>query len=168
MTMSTIVAPKRDSLVVGISDMKVSNNPSDIIVTHSLGSCLGITAYDPEKKVGGMVHCLLPLSMNDPEQAKTNPYMFVDTGTIELLNKVIAMGAVKERLIIKVAGGAQMMDNNGVFNIGSRNFTTFRKIMWKNKLLIAAQDVGGMAARTLRLFIEDGKVSINMQAETQL
>ena len=67
-----------------------------------------------------------------------------------------------------VAGGAQMLDNNGFFNIGERNFAVFRKIMWKNKMLISASDIGGNNARTMRLFLEDGKVLINTNEEKSI
>ena len=57
--------------VVGVSDLKVSNNVNDSIITHALGSCLGITAYDSRAKVGGMVHVMLPLSKSDLQKAPT-------------------------------------------------------------------------------------------------
>ena len=51
---------EKPTLVVNISDFKISNNPGDHIVTYSLGSCLGVTVYDPTLRLGGMIHCLLP------------------------------------------------------------------------------------------------------------
>ena len=66
--------------IVGVGDLKISSNINDTIITHALGSCLGITAYDPIYKIGGMVHVMLPLSKADPEKAKAKPAMYVDTG----------------------------------------------------------------------------------------
>ena len=66
--------------IVGVADMKISAEKDDLIVTHALGSCLGITIYDPVACVGGMLHVMLPLSTIDPNKAAANPYMFVDTG----------------------------------------------------------------------------------------
>ena len=65
---------------VGIAEMKVSGQRGDIIITHALGSCLGIAAYDPMACVGGLLHVMLPLSAIDPVKAERNPLMFVDTG----------------------------------------------------------------------------------------
>jgi len=146
--------------VIGISDLMVSRKPDDILITYSLGSCIGATAYDPQAGIGGMIHYMLPLSKISPDKAKAKPAMFGDTGIPLLLNKLIAMGAEKDRLIIKAAGGAQLMDQNKVFNIGERNFLVLRKILWKNNILIKAEDVGGTLSRTLRLEINTGRVSV--------
>lgn len=90
---------------VGISEMKVSSKPDDIIVTYSLGSCVGITIYDPELRVGGMAHCMLPISRLDPQKAKENPIMFTDTGVPALIQAVMDMGGSRRRLVAKVAEG---------------------------------------------------------------
>lgn len=146
--------------VVGISDMKMSNQTEDMLITYSLGSCIGLALYDPQLRLGGMVHCMLPLSKTDREKARTNPYMFVDTGVTDLLQKMYNRGAQKSRLVVKVAGSGQLLDEKGLFKIGERNYTVLRKIMWKNGLLIAAEDVGGTKARTLSLRIGDGRTAV--------
>jgi chemotaxis protein CheD len=151
--------------VVGVSDLKVSKNAGDIIITHALGSCLGITAYDSSVGVGGMVHVMLPLSKADPEKAELRPSMYVDTGLQCLLNEVYALGARKNNLEIIVAGGASMKKGDGddYFKIGKRNFTTLRKLLWKNGFMISKQDVGGNISRTMTLSIDDGIVTINKE-----
>jgi chemotaxis protein CheD len=147
-------------IVVGISDIQVSSNPRDIIITYSLGSCIGVTMYDPVIKAGGMIHYMLPLSKIAPEKAELKPGMFADTGIPSLLRGLFDMGAVKSRLIVKAAGGSQLMDQNKVFNIGERNFLVLRKILWKNNILIKASDVGGMSSRTLRFELDTGQVTV--------
>ncbi len=149
--------------VVGVSDLKVSANADEKIITHALGSCLGITAYDPVAKVGGMVHVMLPLAKADRVKAKTRPAMFVDTGFGLLLNEVYELGAQKKNLEIIVAGGASMKKNqdDDYFKIGKRNFTVLRKLLWKNGFMITSQDVGGSISRTMVLSLSDGQVTIN-------
>jgi len=149
--------------VVGVSDLKVSNNVNDIIITHALGSCLGITAYDSVARVGGMVHVMLPLSKSDPQKAALKPAMYVDTGFSLLLKEIYSLGAQKQNLEINVAGGASMKQNAGedYFKIGQRNFTTFRKLLWKNDFIIANQEVGGSISRTMVLEMDSGLVTIN-------
>ena len=148
--------------VVGVSDIKVSENEGEIIITHALGSCLGITVYDRVAKVGGMLHVMLPMSKSDPEKARLKPAMYVDTGFAELLNEVYELGAQKKNLEINVAGGASMKQaEDDYFKIGQRNFTTLRKLLWKNGFMIANQDVGGTISRTMTLSIADGEVTIN-------
>jgi len=140
--------------------MKVSSNPEDVLVTYSLGSCVGVTLYDPLQKIGGLIHCMLPLSKVDPERAKEVPYMFVDTGLPLMLQTLINMGANKNRIVAKVAGGAVLLDDNGMFRIGERNHIVVRKLLWKNNILISSEDVGGTIARTVYLQINDGKTII--------
>lgn len=149
--------------IVGISDMKLSDRPDDSIVTYSLGSCIGMAVYDPVRRIGGMIHYMLPLSKISPDKAQAKPAMFADVGVPMLLNDLLAQGASKSRMVIKVAGGAQLMDDNKVFNIGERNFLMLRKILWSNSLLIKGQHVGGAMARTLRLEIGTGRVTVRFQ-----
>ncbi|MAO63707.1 MAG: chemotaxis protein CheD [Balneola sp.] len=151
--------------VVGVSDLKVSKNPEEFIITHALGSCLGITAYDYKAAVGGMVHVMLPLSKADPEKAIAKPAMYVDTGFQLLLKEVYGLGARKENLEITVAGGASMKREGAddYFKIGKRNFTVLRKLLWKNGFMIDHQDVGGHISRTMTLSINNGLVTINKQ-----
>ena len=152
---------------VGIADMKVSSNKNEVIITHALGSCLGVTIYDEVAGVGGMIHIMLPLSRIDQEKAKTKPFMFVDTGVPALFNKAYALGARKENIAVKVAGGAQILDADGRFKIGERNYTMLRKILWKNNVIIASEDVGGSNSRTLALEMDMGKVTIRSNGQTK-
>jgi len=156
-------------LVVDIADFKVSNDPSTDLVTYSLGSCIGVTIWDPGARVAGMIHYMLPDSTISPQKAKANPAMFADTGIPMLFRKAYELGAVKKRLIVKVAGGSSLLDDNGTFNIGKRNYVTLRKLFWKNGILIDAENVGGSISRTLRLTVATGCVTIkNRTKEIEL
>jgi len=150
---------------VGISDLYVSDNKDDIIVTYSLGSCIGVTVYDPVVHVGALIHCMLPLSKMYPDKSNTNPYMFVDTGVTQMLQAVYDLGAKRDRLIVKVAGGASLLDKKRMFRIGERNFSVTRKVLWKNNLLIAAEDVGGSKSRTVILNMDTGKTTIKNKGQ---
>jgi chemotaxis protein CheD len=148
-------------LTVGIAEMKVSKGAEDLIITHALGSCLGITAYDPMTRVGGMLHAMLPQGSLNADKAVENPYMFVDTGFPRLLEACLRSGAAKNRLIITVAGGAAMKSNGGgddFFQIGKRNIVMLRKTLWAEGIMLKASDVGGGFARTLTIEIATGEV----------
>ena len=145
---------------VGISDMKVSGQIDDTLVTYSLGSCVGVTIYDPIVRVGGMIHCMLPLSKIDPQKAQKSPAMFVDTGVPALFKAAYRLGAQKDRIIVKVAGGSSILDEKGMFRIGERNYAVLRKMLWKNNILIAGEDIGGTNSRTVYLEIGTGRVFI--------
>jgi len=155
-----IPAPKK-SLVVGVADMVASNDANAELVTYSLGSCLGVTVYDPLKKVGGLLHLMLPDSRIDEAKAATAPFMFVDTGVPRLFKTVFNLEGDRGRVIIKVAGGAQFLDEQRTFNIGERNIEALEEIIARNGLVIHARDVGGFNSRTIRLDLATGNFSIH-------
>lgn len=143
-----------------MSDAKVSGNSSDVLVTYSLGSCIGVCLYDPATNVGGMLHYQLPDSKMDPDRAKAKPFMFADTGMNMLVKKLVSMGARKKRMQIRIAGGASMDTGPRGFDIGKRNHLAFRKIMWKNGMFVDAEDVGGFSPRNVYMDIADGTVTV--------
>jgi chemotaxis protein CheD len=147
-------------LVCDIADMVVSNHPEDLLVTYSLGSCVGVVLYDPAVRVGGMVHCMLPLSRIDEEKAERKPSMFVDTGLVRLLQTLFDMGLRKSSAKVTVAGGSRVLDDRNLFRIGERNYAIVRKVLWKNGMMINAEDVGGNVSRTLRCDMSTGRVWI--------
>lgn len=145
---------------ISIADLCVSSSTQDVLITYALGSCIGVAVYDPKVHVGGLLHYMLPLSKTSPDKAKAKPAMFADTGIPLLLKKVFAAGATKKDLIVKVAGGSKLLDNNNVFNIGEKNFLVLRKIFWKNNILMKAHHVGGSLSRTMRLDLSSGVVTV--------
>ncbi len=148
------------TVTVGIGEMAVSASPDEVLVTYALGSCLAVTFYDPVLRIGGMAHCMLPLSRIDTDKARENPFMFVDAGVPALLTEMFRRGCRKKDLITRVAGAARTLDNANLFRIGERNCAVFRKIMWKNGMLIHAEDIGGDRARTLSLVIATGQLMV--------
>ncbi len=140
--------------------MKVSDDQKHNIVTYSLGSCIGLVIYDPFAKVGGMLHYMLPDSSIDKEKAKKNPYMFADTSIPRLFKYAYSLGAKKQRIKIYVAGGAEILDQKGFFNIGKRNYMALKQMFFKNNVIIHKQNVGGNVNRTVRLEIATGDIFV--------
>lgn len=157
---SPLAQTEADKLTIGVADMQVTNGPSAVLVTHALGSCIGVTLYDPLARVGGMLHFMLPSGRESPDKAKANPAMFGDSGVPMLFRACYELGAVKERLVVCAAGGAEIMNDNGTFRIGARNRTILRQLFWKNGVLLAADDTGGSVSRTMQLSMESGAVTI--------
>jgi len=145
--------------------MKLSNGVGDIIVTHALGSCVGIAIHDPRAQVGGILHYMLPLSSIDKERAAKNPFMFGDMGIPELFRQAYTMGASRQNVRIVMAGGAQIIEAQDIFAIGKRNVVIARKMFWKNNLMIAAEHVGGNLPRTLYLEVGSGKAWLTAGGE---
>lgn len=153
--------PQKKSLIVGIADMAASNDVGAELVTHSLGSCLGITLYDPVVKCGGLLHIMLPDSSIDAGKAQSRPLMFVDSGVPRLIKAVLGVGANKARMVVKVAGGARLLNDGKLFNIGERNLTQLVAHLKAYGLRIHAHDTGGRVSRTLKLALATGEVTIH-------
>lgn len=149
-------------LVVGIAEMRVTNTPGDLLVTYALGSCLGVCIHDPTAGVGGLLHAMLPSAQMDPPKGRANPAHFVDTGVAALFRRAYALGAAKERIVVSVAGGASMTagGREDGFQIGKRNFIEFKKLLWRNGVVLRDQDVGGNISRTVSLDIATGEVLV--------
>ena len=153
-------------IIVNVSDARTSADQDEQIVTYSLGSCIGVTLYDPVAKCGGMLHYQLPTSTLDANRAKENPCMFADTGMAYLIRQLESIGGQKRRLKVKLAGGAEILNDAGLFSIGKRNHTAIRKILWQHGLMIEGEDVGGKEPRTLYLHIADGTAEIKTKGQT--
>jgi chemotaxis protein CheD len=147
-----------DPIVVGMADCRVGNAPGQVLTTYALGSCIGLMVHDPKAAVGGLLHFMLPDSGIDPARGRDNPYMFADTGIPLLLNQVLERGASRRRLVVYAVGGAQMMDQECVFEIGKRNYLAMRRILWKAGVLLQGEVVGGINSRTVRLEIGSGRL----------
>jgi chemotaxis protein CheD len=144
--------------------MKISSCVEDEIITFALGSCLGITIYDPIAHIGGMVHVMLPSSSIDLTKATLNPCMFVDTGVKNLFLASYKAGAQRDRLEVIAAGGScsSGLEQDDIFQIGKRNVTVLRSLLWKNGIFLKNSDFGGTVARTMSLDIATGIVTIRI------
>lgn len=145
---------------VGMADLKVANHPA-ILTTLGLGSCVGITLYDKKKKIIGMAHVMLPSSKI--ASANTNRAKFADTGIIDLLDQMLAVGASKNDLVAKMAGGAQMFAFEGTnesMKIGARNSEAAKMLLQKLGIPLLSEDTGGTHGRTIELYSDDGRLMV--------
>ena len=145
--------------IVDISDGKVSARADDELLTHSLGSCIGVTLYDPEAHVGGLLHFQLPQANRPMNQVK-RPYMYADTGMALMLHELLCLGAEKKRLSVKIAGGARIMDDTRMYAMGRRNYDALCQFLTEHGLRVEKQDVGGFEPRNMSLAIADGTVCV--------
>ena len=161
-----MVSTQATTLVVGLGEIKVSNDPSVVLTCLGLGSCIGIAAYDPITHVGGMAHIVLPHS-NKPHSNNRNGQgssKYADIGIPSLFEQVEKVGGKRSRLIIKIAGGAQISKARGLedsFQIGLKNSQAVLEIISTLGLSIKASDVGGNHGRTLKMYLESGNTIVN-------
>ncbi|MBL8094091.1 MAG: chemotaxis protein CheD [Anaerolineales bacterium] len=148
------------ALPVGLGEIKISSSPGDVLVAYGLGSCVGVGVFDPVSKVAGLLHAVLPQSLNGTEQV---PGKFVTTGIPKLLEEMEKAGAMRSRLHVRIAGGANMLSAPGAkqaFNIGERNVQQTRIVLDGLRLRLLAEDVGGTVGRTVRLYVTDGRMTV--------
>ena len=151
--------------VVGVADLKVSNVQGERLITYALGSCLGIVVHDPVAGVAGMLHVMLPTGTIDPAKMQDKPAMFVDSGVPLLFKECYKLGAKKERMQVKVAGGAHQgaREEDDRFQIGKRNMIALRKLLWKNNVLVHAHETGGVqTSRTMWVDVATGDVTLKI------
>jgi chemotaxis protein CheD len=127
-----------------------------------LGSCVAVCALDPVANVGGMVHVMLPGMPADKELMK--PGKYANTGLAELISRLEELGALRERLICAIAGGAQILQFGGAtstqLNVGERNAAAVGEQIDKQGLRCVAHDLGGNLGRTVSMTIETGEVRV--------
>jgi len=149
---------------IGIAEMKVAKAP-DRIVTLGLGSCVGLTLYDPMTKIGGMVHIMLPSSaeMSDP----ANKAKFADTAVPVLINAMVKAGANRLMLRAKLTGGASMFQSTGsnsLMNIGERNAKMCKEALKAQRINVMSEDIGGKSGRSIELNCDTGELQIRTVA----
>lgn len=147
-------------VIVGVSDMAVSNNPRAILSTYALGSCVGVVGYDPVSRAGGMLHFMLPEAALVPAKAAQQPAMFGDSGLDAMLRALLGIQAVPNRLRFLIAGGASMLGGQDSFKIGLRNVEAALGFFATHGFPVPKSVVGGQLNRTLHLDIGTGSVAL--------
>ena len=153
---------------VGIAQMKISGVREDVLVTHALGSCLGIAIYDYKTGVGALSHLMLPAAAADPDKARQNPLVYVDSGVRAMVDGCLQAGAAKPRLVVKAAGGASAHGDgeDDLFQIGKRNYIMLRRVLWEMGMMLKSHDVGGNCSRMMSLHIATGEVQLKISGQT--
>lgn len=147
---------------IGMAQWFVGKAPG-IITTIGLGSCVGVTLYDPITKIGGMLHLMLSDSTRFAYTNNINRAKFADTGIRDMYDKLIELGASKKNIVAKIAGGAQMFEikeGNDLLNIGDRNIEATRKTLGELQIVILGEDVGDTYGRTIELDLDNGNLKV--------
>jgi chemotaxis protein CheD len=145
---------------VQMAQMQLAESPA-ILVTRGLGSCLGITFYDPVKKIGAMAHPMLP-DINKAK-IKSNPSRFVNSAIALIIEEMEKRGCPKSRLMAKIFGGAHMfsfISTDSVLNVGQKNIEVALAALKETGVKVAGQEVGGTFGRTIELNLADGRVLV--------
>lgn len=137
----------------------VSNN--DELIATVLGSCISVCITDPIARIGGMNHFMLPKYDSRNEDAWGSTVINAQTryGNVameHLINKLIAHGAHKPRLELKVIGGGRVMRE--MTDVGLRNISFVYDYIADEHLKLVKEDVGDLWPRKVLFHPMNGKV----------
>lgn len=151
---------------IGLGEYKISSCSTEVLVAYGIGSCLAVGMFDPRTYIGGMLHAVLP--ENNGREA--NDPKFVDSGIRILLGEMIQKGANRHRVLIYLAGGASVLSLPGytqTFNIGTRNIAAAITLLAEERLSITSQEVGGQNGRTVRLYVNNGHMTVQSMGKPE-
>ena len=150
------------NIIVGVGGIAASKTPGDIIKTYGLGSCVAMILVDLKTNSVGMVHIALPSSEVNPQKSNLSPGYFADTGISSLIQCMTSLGCSNNGrgMVVKLVGGASILDANRTFEIGKRNILTIKKILWSKGMGSLAEDVGGNHSRNVSLSVDTKEVLI--------
>lgn len=155
---------------VGLGEQAVSRSPQEVLVAYGLGSCVGVVMIDPVSRVSGLLHAVLPRPMDGMVNSEPNPSKYVEGGVEGLIAALVKEGANKNKLIVRIIGGANMLISSGLtrsFDIGTRNIEAARTTLNRLKLPISGEEVGGHTGRTVRVYVADSRVTVRVIGEKE-
>ena len=161
--LGTPAGQPQQRVVIGIGEAAVAG-PEATIVTHALGSCVAVCLWDPEARVGAMLHFLLPESRVNPDRAKKQPGTFADTGIPLLIQEAMQRGLNKKRCRAHLFGGAAVGAQGGL-DVGKRNALAARRLLWQHGIFIHAEALGGTDPRTVNFSVADGTYQVSCGRE---
>lgn len=153
------VATQEKVYVVGMGEIVVSKLPNVVLTCIGLGSCVAVCAYDEIAKAGGMVHVVLPWTTG----IVSNRAKYAATAVPLLIDEVVKIGGRRAQLSVKIVGGAQIISLQGLkdtFSTGEKNVTQIMTEIEKAKIKLAASDIGGNMGRTVRMYLDTGRITI--------
>jgi len=153
---------EKKQTILGIGELYAGRSTGEIIKTFALGSCIAVVIFDVVVGSAGMVHIALPDSHIRGSGSRKEPGHFADTAVPSLINALVrASGSANSKnWVVKLIGGASIMDTNSVFNIGGRNLIAIKAVLQSNRLRATAGDVGKNFSRTVEISVGDTKVRI--------
>ncbi len=159
--MAQTVETQEVTIVVGLGEMKVTKDAAAVLTCLGLGSCVCVCCYDPVAGVGGMAHVVLPNS----EGRTVNPSpKYADTAIPLLLDEMKKQGGLKSRLLVKLAGGAELSRAPGLdnaFKIGEKNQAAVNGALAKEGIKVVGENMGGNRGRTARMYVKNGRVAVS-------
>ncbi len=142
--------------IIYVNTGEVKSGGSDVILNSgAIGSCVVITAYDPDRIIGAMAHVMLPGTA--PATNALNATRYSGNAIEELINQLNMPDFEKDIVEICLAGGANVL-NLKDDNIGTENINSIEKILVEKGLRVRSRSLGGSERRTVLFDIGKGFV----------
>jgi chemotaxis protein CheD len=149
---------------VGIGQALVGRAGEAPLVAIGLGSCVGLTVWDPVTRIGGLAHFMLPSGSK-----AGNPAKYVDTGMTWFLSALGDAGASPRRSQYKAVGGAAMFVGvSGSLEVGRRNIAALIDALTAVGLRLVAQDLGGASGRSIEFDLSTGRLSVRTMTRSSI
>jgi chemotaxis protein CheD len=129
-------------------------------LSTSLGSCVAVCLYDKSHKIGGMAHVMLPDSSSALTSATFKPGRYADTAIKTLIDGMVEKGSDKRHIVAKIAGGARMLNHNGMASVGDKNVIAVREVLKREGIRLLGEDVNGAFGRKIEFYTDSGMISV--------
>lgn len=137
---------------------------SVVLRTHSLGSCVSVILYDPQKKVAGMSHILLPTvrtKEKGQERSLFQSCKYADVAVPEMVRELERLGVRRRDLVAYVVGGAEMFRmSSTTLKVGQMNVASSKEQLEYFQIPIVREETGGDVGRTVEFHVETGELII--------
>lgn len=154
------IVPDIEVIKVDVGDFKIGKEGQ--VLETILGCCVGICLYDERRKIGGLLHTMLP---NAPRSKNIDPVRYFNTGLIEILRVMKSeYGIIETDLTAKLFGGAKLIPNLNQ-NIGRDNIDNARLFLKQKRIQIVSQRVGGNRGYKIEFYISTGTVKCQLLGE---
>jgi chemotaxis protein CheD len=154
---------ENDSWMVKILPGEYYVSRNDEAISTVLGSCVSACVRDPARGLGGMNHFMLPQDATVGPNDWLDPVVGLATrygsyAMESLINDLLKLGAVRERLEIKLFGGGRILA--AMTDVGGRNVDFIRNYMSLEGYRVAAEDLGGTQPRKVVYFPASGRARL--------
>lgn len=147
-----------ERIEVKTADFSMGKAPQ-ILETRGIGSCVAVCLYEKNKKIGALMHIMLPKSNED----QLNPLRFADTAFALVFKEFEKLAVSKKNLDAKIVGGASMfkITDDSIGDIGTRNIKSVESILQNEGISLHSKDTGGTVGRSLEFFLDTGIVEVH-------
>jgi chemotaxis protein CheD len=151
-----------EELIVGMGRYMVSDKEV-ILASMSLGSCVGVTLFDSEKRMGAMAHVMLPRAWKTGLRSEYNTFKFADVVILKMVEELLKLGCSLPKMTAKIAGGAHMfpgISEAEIMDVGKQNVDVVTEELKRFGIRLVASETGGHIGRTVRFNTYTGEVTV--------